>query len=172
MVRRIVTGNRADGKSYFVSDGATPHQLDVGRAIMDDVWVDEPGRAASDNDYDPVASGDVTLVPPVGGSVIRHSRLMPGERSDMPSEADLAASRKQLDPNGVFEREDPAMHTTPTIDYGIVLEGEVVLELDDSETTLRAGDIVVQRKTRHAWRNRSDKPCTMVFVLISSPAYQ
>jgi quercetin dioxygenase-like cupin family protein len=72
----------------------------------------------------------------------------------------------------VFEREDPAMPRTPTIDYGIVLEGEVVLELDDSETTLRAGDIVVQRKTRHAWRNRSDQPCTMVFVLISSPAYQ
>ena len=172
MVRRIVTGNRADGTSYFVSDGPTPHRIDVGRAVFDDIWVDEPGRSLSENDYDPVASGYSTLVAPAGGSVIRHSTLMPGERSDMPSEAELEEARKHFDTGGVMEQDDPAMHKTPTIDYGIVLEGEVVLELDEGETVLRAGDVVVQRRTRHAWRNRSGKPCRLLFVLISSEAYQ
>ena len=172
MARRIVTGNRANGKSYFVSDGPTPPVVDLGMAIIDDVWVDEPGRPASDNDYDPVASGYFKLVAPDGASVVRFATLMPETRSDMPSEAALKESGKRFDAGGAMEQEDPAMHTTPTIDYGIVLEGEVVLELDEGETVLRAGDIVIQRKTRHAWRNRSDTPCKMVFVLISSPAYQ
>jgi mannose-6-phosphate isomerase-like protein (cupin superfamily) len=167
-----VTGNRADGKSYFISDGPTSTEIDVGRAIMNDIWVDEPGRSASDNDYDPASSGYATLVPPVGGSVVRYSTLMPGDRSDMPSAAELEANRKRLRTAEVFEKDDPAMHTTPTIDYGIVLEGEIVLELDEGETTARAGDIIVQRRTRHAWRNRSEQPCTVVFVLISSPAYE
>ncbi len=172
MARRIVTGNRPDGKSYFVSDGQTPHRVDLGRSILDDIWVDEPGRPASDNDYDPVASGYFKLVAPDGASVVRFATQMPGTRSDMPSEAELEENRKRWDTAGRMSQEDPAIHTTPTIDYGIVLEGEVVLELDEGETVMRAGDIVVQRKTRHAWRNRSDKPCTMVFVMISSPAYQ
>ena len=172
MARRIVTGNRADGTSYFVSDGETQHRVDLGRSILDDIWVDEPGRAASDNDYDPVASGYFQLVAPGGASVVRVATQMPGTRIDMPSEAELEENRARWDAGGAMEQEDPAMHTTPTIDYGIVLEGEVVLELDEGETVMRAGDIVVQRRTRHAWRNRGDKPCTMVFVMISSPAYQ
>ena len=72
-----------------------------------------------------------------------------------------------------MERDEPGMHTTATVDYGIVLSGEVVLELDDgAERTVRAGDVVVQRATRHAWRNRSDADCVVAFVLISSPNYQ
>lgn len=64
------------------------------------------------------------------------------------------------------------MHTTPTIDYGIVLSGSICLELDEGEVELNAGDVVVQRGTRHAWHNRGDAPCTVAFVLISSPNYR
>ena len=60
----------------------------------------------------------------------------------------------------------PLMHRTETVDYGIVIEGEMTLVLDRSETLLHAGDIVVQRGTNHAWSNRSDSPCRMAFVLI------
>ncbi len=172
MVRRIVTGNREDGKSYFVSAAPTMPALDMGGGQITDLWVDEQDRAASDNDYDPVASSYFSLVAPPGGSVVRYVTLMPGDRIDMPSEAELEENRKHFDTGGVMEREDPSMHTTPTIDYGIVLDGEVVLELDEGETLMKAGDIVVQRKTRHAWRNRSGKPVTTAFVLISSEAYQ
>lgn len=172
MVRRIVTGNDANGKSYFVSDGETPHKVDVGRIISDDVWVDEPGRPASDNDYDPVGDGFFKLVAPDDGSVVRYVTFLPEDRADMPSEAELVENRKHFDTGEHMEEEDPSMHTTATIDYGIVLDGEIGLELDSGEVTLHVGDIVVQRRTRHAWRLRSGKPCTVLFVLISSAAYR
>jgi mannose-6-phosphate isomerase-like protein (cupin superfamily) len=60
----------------------------------------------------------------------------------------------------------PFMHRTETVDYGIVLEGELVLILDQGETTVRAGDIVIQRGTNHAWANRSEKNCRIAFILI------
>ena len=70
-----------------------------------------------------------------------------------------------------MEQNDPGMHTTRTIDYGIVLSGEIYLELDEGEVHLTPGDVVVQRGTRHAWRNRSAEPCKIAFVLISSSNY-
>jgi oxalate decarboxylase/phosphoglucose isomerase-like protein (cupin superfamily) len=60
----------------------------------------------------------------------------------------------------------PFMHRTETIDYAVVLEGEIVMLLDDQDVHLKAGDVVVQRGTNHAWSNRSDKPCKMLYVLI------
>ncbi|HET7597649.1 MAG TPA: cupin domain-containing protein, partial [Burkholderiales bacterium] len=60
----------------------------------------------------------------------------------------------------------PFMHRTETIDYAVVLEGEIVLLLDDEDVPLKAGDVVIQRGTHHAWSNRSDKPCRMLYVLI------
>ncbi len=60
----------------------------------------------------------------------------------------------------------PFIHRTETIDYGIVLEGEIFLLLDDSEVHLKAGDVVIQRGTDHAWENRSDRPARMAFVLV------
>jgi quercetin dioxygenase-like cupin family protein len=60
----------------------------------------------------------------------------------------------------------PLMHRTDTVDYGIVLSGEIYLVLDKQETLLKAGDVVVQRGTNHAWSNRSDKPCRMAFILV------
>ena len=67
------------------------------------------------------------------------------------------------------EPDDPAMHRTDTVDYVVVLDGEVYLEVDDQQgTTLKAGDIAVQNGTRHAWRNRSDKPVSLVIVLVGA----
>jgi quercetin dioxygenase-like cupin family protein len=58
------------------------------------------------------------------------------------------------------------MHRTKTVDYGIVLSGEIYLVVDEGETLLKPGDVVVQRGTNHAWSNRSDEPCRMAFVLV------
>ncbi|CDF92553.1 hypothetical protein BN844_1977 [Pseudomonas sp. SHC52] len=66
-----------------------------------------------------------------------------------------------------FEPDHPGMHTTPTIDYGILLQGELWLELDNGEQKLiRPGEIVIQRGTRHAWRNKSDQIARALFVMI------
>lgn len=68
-----------------------------------------------------------------------------------------------------FEPEHPGMHTTDSIDYDVVLEGEITLELDDGvQVPLRRHDVVVQHGNRHAWRNPGDRPATMLFVLIGT----
>jgi len=64
------------------------------------------------------------------------------------------------------------MHTTRTIDYAIILSGEIYLKPDDGEMLLETGDIAVQRATRHGWYNRGKEPCSIAFILISSPNYQ
>ena len=70
-----------------------------------------------------------------------------------------------------FEREDPAMHMTNTVDYAVVYEGEMWLELDNGETLhLKRGDVVVQNGTRHAWRNKGTRPVTMLFFLNGAKA--
>jgi len=69
-----------------------------------------------------------------------------------------------------FEAEHPGMHTTPTVDYDVVLEGELCLELTDGEVVVRPGDIVIQHGTRHAWRNRTDRPTRLLAVLIGAEA--
>lgn len=65
-----------------------------------------------------------------------------------------------------FEQENPGMHKTPTTDYAIVLEGEVVCMLDEGEVTVRAGDVMIQDHTRHGWSNRTDAPAKVAFILI------
>lgn len=68
-----------------------------------------------------------------------------------------------------FEPEHPGMHTTDTIDYGIVLDGEIWLELDDGQVQhLRKHDVIIQNGTRHAWRNRGERPALLAFVLIGA----
>ena len=70
-----------------------------------------------------------------------------------------------------FEKEDPAMHNTNTVDYAVVYDGEICLELDDAKTIhLKRGDVVVQNGTRHAWRNKGAKPVTMLFFLNGAKA--
>jgi len=86
---------------------------------------------------------------------------------------DPAAAKKIFEAMGQVEASTfeeggrhPLMHRTETVDYGIVLSGELTLLLDDSEVKLQAGDMVVQRGTNHAWSNRSDKPCIIAFILV------
>ena len=80
----------------------------------------------------------------------------------------LAATFGSLYPYAEHRIDDkhPGMHRTETVDYAIVLEGEIVAMMDDNETVLRAGDILIQRGTNHAWANRSGKPARICFVLI------
>ncbi|MGH7898316.1 MAG: cupin domain-containing protein [Candidatus Binatia bacterium] len=170
--RRVVTGVNAAGKSYFVHDGPTPGRLDLGVATNDEIWVDDPAKPDPRAAVDPVDVEVFHLEPPPGGSVVRIFTFMPASAHSDEVAAALAAGAARFDTGGAMEKEDAAMHTTRTIDYGIVLSGEIDLELDEGEVHLRACDVVVQRGTRHAWRNRGSAPCTMAFVLISSPNYR
>jgi mannose-6-phosphate isomerase-like protein (cupin superfamily) len=145
--RRVVTGHDSEGRSVFLSDGPVPVSRtneDMG-IVFDEVWNTEtspvPIHPAGDEPTD-----RPLRIPPVStGTKIRVNEFLPGHVSD-----------------GI----QSPMHRTESIDYGIVLEGEMTLILTDAEVTVRAGDIVVQRGTDHAWANRTDRSAKMAFVLV------
>jgi mannose-6-phosphate isomerase-like protein (cupin superfamily) len=111
-----------------------------------------------------------TVVPGPGGTSLHWVTFPPGSVfADLPFDAEAAQAEALVRLRGLadhFEREDPGMHKTNTVDYAVVYDGEIWLELDDSKTVhLTRGDVVVQNGTRHAWRNKGTKPVTMLFFL-------
>lgn len=169
--RRVVTAIDAEGRSYFKHDGLTPAHLELGQFLNDEIWVDDPQRPDPEARHDPVAVDVVHLEPPPGGSCLRIFTFLPETDAAYDPEV-LARVADRFDTGDAMEPDNPGMHTTATIDYGIVLSGRITLELDTGSVDLEAGDVVVQRATRHAWHNRSSAPCTMAFVLIASPNYK
>ncbi len=166
--RRIVTGINAQGKSYFVHNGITPKMLDAGVMYVEELWYDDPAKPDPDNKVDPVVADIVKLEPAHGGSTFRMLTLYPeSEGSSL-----MLDSRVGFDDNGTIEDLESGFHTSATIDYIVVLSGSVCLILDEGEVELHAGDVAIQRATRHAWKNRSDKPCVMAGILIDSPNYR
>lgn len=145
--RRIVTGHAADGRSIVIEDTVVPKVREVPGARFDEVWA--TGAAPEALGLRPASEPTLaisTIGPEAGGSIIRVIHFAPASGGGVRS----------------------PMHRTRTIDYGIVLAGEMVLILSDSEIVLQAGDVVVQRGTDHAWENRSARQATMAFVLIDA----
>ena len=160
--RRIVTGHNAQGKSIFVSDGQSPATYErAGGTIISDYWVTTATPADNSGNADG-APKSFSLHPPHGGSVFRIIDLPPDSKryGDNP-----AAAR----PDHAIEGRHPGFHKTDTIDYAIVLDGEVWAMMDEGEDKLmKPGDVLVQRGTSHAWSNRSDKNCVIAFILIDA----
>ena len=167
--RRIVTGIDSEGRSFFQEDGETPGYLDLGAFVDEEIWIDDPGAAETEY-VDPASAEKFDLVPPQGGSRARIFTFMPDKGQSYDPEV-ISKAAQRFNTGEAMDPENPGMHTTATIDYGIVLSGSITLELEEGSRKLGPGDIVVQRATAHAWRNYSDQPCTMLFVLISSPKY-
>ena len=171
-IRRIVTEVNPEGKSVVASDGPPPRSVTLellGGVKMTDVWhlASPPQSPADGGDLD----RNPNLVPPPGGTHWRVVEYPPD--SAIPADLnlnDLIAEVNEKVPDLVAHADVSrlGMHQTETVDFGVVLSGEIWLELDDGEVHLKPGDCVVQRGTMHAWRNRSDKPCLMSFVLIEA----
>ncbi|SFP35196.1 Cupin domain-containing protein [Geodermatophilus dictyosporus] len=172
-VRHVVTGHDAEGRSVVVSDEATP-AIEVGAvpgAQFYPVWgtadgTTTVGTGAPDAEVFP-------FFPGVGGTRFLLLRFAPESSAPSPtgSADDLSAEVEEKLPGliGAFEPDAPGMHTTDTIDYGLCVEGEMWLELDDGqEVHLTPGTCVVQRGTRHAWHNRSDEPALMAYVIVGA----
>ncbi|WP_066723228.1 cupin domain-containing protein [Sphingomonas pituitosa] len=173
-VRRVVTGHDAQGRAIIQEDGVVPRVQRVGGDIgpmFHEVWntqaMPAPINAASGEPHE----DGIVLAPPKNGTRIRVLDIPPegdGIRNMTPEEArahfaEVGAGSASAHGEGARHA---LMHRTETIDYGIVLEGELVLIMDEGETTVRAGDIVIQRGTNHGWSNRSDKNCRIAFILI------
>jgi mannose-6-phosphate isomerase-like protein (cupin superfamily) len=173
-VRRVVTGHDARGHAVVISDGPAPfvHQTpsNVGWSSTD-IWRTLATPAPVVAQAPEPTLGPRRQMPTPNGTVLRVNTFPP--ESEAIRNMDIQSARQTFASLGneaaaTFGHggRHPMMHRTETIDYAIVLEGEIVMVLDDEDVTLRAGDIVVQCGTNHAWSNRSDKPCRVAFILI------
>jgi hypothetical protein len=172
MIRRVVAGTDVTGRSVFLSDGPAPYRHEFehmpGQA-QTRIWYTAGPPTSQVPTAEPTSETAPVLAGPGGASflvvqyapdsVVEHPRFNPellaGEMQAFAS--DIAAT---------FDPDEPGMHRTPTVDYGIVVDGEIWLELDDgAQTRLTPGDTVVQLAGRHAWRNRTDRPAVVAFVL-------
>ena len=167
-VRRIVTAVNEAGRSYILSDTELPAaEVPPGEPMRAGLWMTDAAPASNTGTTDPAPDGVITKIAPPnrGGSVFRIIEMLP-ESVRRNDPADLA--RRGGNTNPERSAKHPGFHMTDTIDYAICLEGEVWAILDEGETLMRAGDVLIQRGTYHAWANRSDRVARMAFILIDA----
>jgi len=165
-IRRIVTGHDTNGMAVALMDGELPSvmvQPGVETALL---WVTDETPADMSAGIDR-AQRTLGVAPPPNGSLLRVVDFHPvGGEVKGDHKVMAAEIGGQLVTGKGKNVNHPLMHRTFTIDYGIVLEGEIDILFDDTELHLKAGDIVVQQSTNHAWVNNSGKICRMVFAMI------
>lgn len=172
-IRRIVTGHDVHGDAVITGDDALPTVVELAAipgTIFHEVWSTAATPVSIDNGPDPTI-GSLCLPPPPHGTRIRFVDIPPDTEDFLRhGAARMKDAFSQVgDINASTVRPDsphPLMHRTETVDYGIVISGEITLVLDKGETNLKAGDVVIQRGTNHAWANRSGQPCRMLFMLV------
>ena len=173
-VRRIVTGHDEHGQSIVTEDRAAPSVHTNPKRVgfcLTQLWMTDATPAFVGNDPDPT-SRPHKLEPPRNGTVVRIIEF--GPEGDWLQKIDADATREAWSAFGTStastnrsgQAKHPFMHRTQTVDYALVLEGEITLVLDREDVLMREGDFLVERGTNHAWANRSGKPCKMLFVLI------
>jgi quercetin dioxygenase-like cupin family protein len=142
--RRIVTGHEADGSPNFVEDALCPHAHPItGGVITTELWCHAGLPDNSAGYADPIGA-DVAIPPPRNGSVLRIV--------EFPANSEV----------------EPYQHRTASLDYCVVLEGDIYALVGKRERRMRAGDILIQRGTIHSWENRSNAPSRVLFVLIDA----
>jgi quercetin dioxygenase-like cupin family protein len=140
-MRRIVTGLDRNGRPEALCDGEPTSLHDFGLTQSVELWMTHGSPAQPEGAGNPTP-GEWRLEPPAGGTIFRVATHQPGE--------------------------EVAIHATQTVDYVIVLAGELMLLLGDQEILLEAGDAVIQQATPHGWANRSTEPCSVAAVLLST----
>jgi hypothetical protein len=176
-IRRIVTGHVERGHSVFVSDDFAPRAqsfASIPGHAMAQLWTTPALPALLEQSRDPTLDR-ASLIPSQGGTSIAMFDFPPDTVMQNPVDGVQAFNELSAALPGLietFEPDNPGMHTTATIDYGIILDGELWLELDNGQSRLvKAGDVVIQNGTRHAWRNKSERIARALFVMIGvSPA--
>ena len=169
--RRVVTGHNAMGRAIIAEAGTPPEIHDLAAVPgtrFYEIWNTGQSPVPINNQPDPTRR-PLRLTPDPEGSVMRVVDIPPDHLHRNLSAEDAAsafAAIGQADAHSTGSQRHKLMHRTATVDYGIVVAGEVWLVLDEDEICLRAGDIVIQRGTNHAWSNRTSEMARMVFVLL------
>ena len=173
-IRRVVTGHDTDGKAVVMSDDFAPVVFTAEKRpgyASTEIWRTLATPAPITADMEDPTPGARRQLPTPRGSVIRINTLAPESdavRSLSPDEALNVFASLGNSTASTFAKNGrhPMMHRTETIDYAIVLSGEITMLLDDSEVVLKAGDVLVQCGTNHAWSNRGKVPCQIAFILL------
>ncbi len=169
--RRVVTGHDEDGKAIVVSDEEATMILErpsrPGVALTN-LW-QMPKVPTEMNGPEESLEGEFVLHPPKGGTIFRIVEFWPEDPEQLAKiDGKEAFAAMGASHNVVEGARHPYMHRTDTVDYAVVIEGEIDMLLDDSEVHLKAGDTVVQRGTNHAWSNRGDTVCRIAFILVDA----
>jgi hypothetical protein len=154
MARRIVTGNNAEGRSYFVSDQVVPEMH-----LWETLESDGLGKAPDGSPTRHLPTTAPNIEPPPGASKVVRVTMQPWK-----------IMKDQMRANPIEGLDADGFHRTATIDYIMVVDGEVDLVLEEGRTTVRAGDLVVQRNTNHAWHNNTDRTVDFWGVMVSVAA--
>lgn len=168
-IRRVVTGHDENGKAIVVMDGAAPNvrTRPVGDLVAAQLW--RTFRTPADNSgHEDPATGEIKTPPPPGGTVFRITEFPPVTPEVEALEHSAVAAALGAIPAGDIANKHPFMHRTDSVDYAIVLSGEIDMLLDDTEVHVKAGDVIVQKGTNHAWVNRGTEPCRIAFILIDA----
>jgi mannose-6-phosphate isomerase-like protein (cupin superfamily) len=170
-VRRVLTGHDSEGRSTFISDGLAPNVKEMkptfpGLALTD-LWETNAAPASNEGMAD-AAERPVRLEPPKNGTIVRIVEFPPDRTR--PADSDSRAGFKAIGAGHAQDRHssDPMMHKTATVDYIIVLKGEIYAVMETGEKLLKAGDVLIQRGTMHSWSVRGDEPCVVAAILVSA----
>lgn len=171
-IRRIVTGHNAEGRSIVVSDGIPPNvvKLGEGKTAGWELWETNSIPADNSGNDDPTAGRPMGIHPPANGSAFRMVAFAPDSvmYADDEQESPEVAAVMDTVRDHSREARHPNFHRTDTIDYAVIISGEIWALLDEDELLMKPGDTLIQRGTHHAWANRSDDYCYVAFVLIDA----
>jgi len=167
-IRRVVTGHDANGTAIIARDGIAENirVREANGLTSTLLWAEDTTPSDNSGDDDK-ADREIGVAPPEGGSVFRIVEFTPDAEG-----VSNEAMKKELglDPDSGGPVRHPGMHRTRSVDYAIVISGEIDMLVDDDEVHLKAGDVIVQRGTNHAWANRGTENCRIAFVLIDAQA--
>jgi mannose-6-phosphate isomerase-like protein (cupin superfamily) len=169
-VRRVITGHNKEGRSMFLQDGHAPNVKEMASMpglALTDLWETLEAPASNEGDRD-AATRPVRLEPPSKGTILRIVEFPPD--SAWRDKADAMAAFDSIGAGHAKDKHnaDPMMHKTSTVDYIIVLSGEIYAIMEEGETLLKPGDILIQRGTNHSWSVRGTEPCIVAAVLVGS----
>jgi len=167
-VRRVVTTIDKAGKAVVLFDGAVPLETMRSPNGAGDVWVTQ-AFPIDFNWTEDRAKTKVGLHPPKNGTIFRIVDFVPTTDAinKMPMDTMMKVVGADAPAKGLPPRH-PMMHRTRTVDYALIMSGEIDMMLDEGEVHLKAGDVVVQQATNHAWINRGKEPARVAFILMDS----
>jgi len=166
-IRRVVTGHDAQGRSKVIIDGHADTVLDIGYGnYITELWATYESLSSNVSNVDAAVASPKHRTPPPYGQKLRIIEFAPDEQVDMKAmDERLAKSMREGRMRGSVKGH---LHRTESVDYVIVLKGEVWHQTELDEIHLSSGDVLIQRGTYHAWRNRSAEPVLLAVLLLDA----